>query len=177
MTVKCWRSSACREHFGRVALFFILFALLSVTWQNAFLIWLFFPTLFWPFSAFHHLAHNLVISFEMLGWLRLAAHYARSVRCQMHFKGNMSEPFPTLLFWYPLFFIASSWYIQALNVLDSTAPSVWLWVWDLVCSARWVSLLSSFISLSRSLSLSLSLCLSLGGWLSFFALRQFAAFD
>lgn len=134
-------------------------------------------TIFWPFSAFHHLAHNLVISFEMLGWLRLAAHYARSVMCQMHVKGNMSEPFPTLLFWYPLFFIASSssssssWYIQALNVLDSTAPSVWLWVWDLVRSARWVSLLSSFISLS------LSLCLSLGGWLSFFALRQFAAFD
>lgn len=126
-------------------------------------------TLFWPFSAFHHLAHNLVISFEMLGWLRLRpSGCALCAICQMsnacqrqHVRASSYASFLISAFFHRIASSSSSssWYIQALNVLDSTAPSVWLWVWDLVRSARWVSLLSSFISLS----LSLSLCLSLGG--------------
>jgi len=56
---------------------------------------------FCPFSSFHHFAHNLVISFET----PLRPRYARSVKCQMHVKGNMSEPFPTLFFRNFFFFI------------------------------------------------------------------------
>jgi len=52
------------------------------------------PVFHFPVPTFHHFAHNLVISFET----PLRPQYARSVKCQMHVKGNMSEPFPTLFF-------------------------------------------------------------------------------
>jgi len=58
-------------------------------------------------------------------------HYARSVKCQMHVKGNMSQSFPTLLFLYFCIFDISFFYSQALNVLDSSAtPLSGFWFLD-----------------------------------------------
>lgn len=113
---------------------------------------------FWPFSAFHHLAHNLVISFEMLGlaWLGLAP--SGSALCAICQMSNACQRQHVRAISYASFFdirifFSFSWYIQALNVLDSTAPSVCLG--------------SLGVSLSHSLSSSLSVPFTLlgSGWL------------
>lgn len=111
---------------------------------------------FWPFSAFHHLAHNLVISFEMLGLARAGSVWVRTMRdlsdVKCMSKATCQRNFLRFFFDIRVFF-SFSWYIQALNVLDSTAPSVCLG--------------SLGVSLSHSLSSSLSVPFTLlgSGWL------------
>lgn len=121
-------------------------------------------TIFWPFSAFHHLAHNLVISFEMLGWLRLRpSGCALCAICQMsnacqrqHVRAISYASFLISAFFHRIVVVV---YPGVKCIGQHSALGLALGLGSGPLSSLGVSAILLYLTLS----LSLSLCLSLGG--------------